>query len=51
MGHFMDINPWYECEKWPNLSGKKLWSYMHHVKDLIESYRKMFEFLKSDLPN
>ena len=22
IGHFMDINPWYECEKWSNLSRK-----------------------------
>ena len=43
IGHFMDINPWYECEKWSNLSRISILSKVYHVKELIVSYRKMFE--------
>ena len=46
----MDI-PWYECEKWPNLSKNFFLSYVYHVKELIASYGKMFELLESDHPN
>ena len=44
----MDINPWYDQEKWPNYT---FLIYVYHVKELIACYKNMFEFLELDLLN
>ena len=48
---YITINPWYDQEKRPHLSRKTFLSKVHLVKELIASYRKMYELLKLDLPN